>query len=44
MPEERNRVIVDHLAELLLTPSRDADENVAKEGIPARRVSLSATS
>jgi UDP-N-acetylglucosamine 2-epimerase (non-hydrolysing) len=38
MPEEHNRVIADHLAELLLTPSRDADENLAAEGIPAERI------
>ena len=38
MPEEHNRVIADHLAELLLTPSRDADANLAAEGIPADRI------
>jgi UDP-N-acetylglucosamine 2-epimerase (non-hydrolysing) len=38
MPEELNRVAVDHLADLLLTPSPDADENLAREGIPAARV------
>lgn len=38
MPEEHNRVITDHLAELLLTPSRDADKNLAAEGIPAGRI------
>jgi len=37
MPEEVNRVLTDRIAELLFTPSRDADENLAKEGIdPAR--------
>ena len=40
MPEERNRVITDHLAELLLTPSRDADSNLAAEGIPPERISF----
>jgi UDP-N-acetylglucosamine 2-epimerase (non-hydrolysing) len=38
MPEELNRVATDHLADLLLTPSADADRNLAREGIPAERV------
>ncbi len=38
MPEERNRVVTDHLADLLLTPSRDADANLAREGIAAERI------
>ncbi len=38
MPEELNRVAVDHLSDLLLTPSPDADENLAREGIPASRI------
>jgi len=38
MPEELNRIVTDHLSDLLLTPSRDADENLAREGIPAERV------
>jgi UDP-N-acetylglucosamine 2-epimerase (non-hydrolysing) len=38
MPEELNRVATDHLADLLLTPSPDADENLAREGIPAERI------
>ena len=28
MPEEINRLLTDHLSELLFTPSRDADENL----------------
>jgi UDP-N-acetylglucosamine 2-epimerase (non-hydrolysing) len=32
MPEEVNRVVTDSLADLLLTPSRDADENLLREG------------
>jgi len=32
MPEEVNRVVVDRLAALLLTPSGDADENLRREG------------
>lgn len=38
MPEEINRVVTDRLSDLLLTPSRDADRNLAAEGIPAERV------
>ena len=33
MPEENNRNVTDHLADLLLTPSEDADENLLAEGI-----------
>jgi UDP-N-acetylglucosamine 2-epimerase (non-hydrolysing) len=40
MPEEVNRVLTDRISELLFTPSRDADENLAKEGIDPRRVHL----
>ena len=38
MPEEVNRVVTDRLADLLLTPSRDGDRNLAAEGIPAGRI------
>jgi UDP-N-acetylglucosamine 2-epimerase (non-hydrolysing) len=34
MPEELNRLVTDRLADLLLTPSRDADETLAAEGEP----------
>jgi UDP-N-acetylglucosamine 2-epimerase (non-hydrolysing) len=40
MPEEINRVVTDRLADRLLTPSRDADRNLAAEGIPADRVAF----
>ena len=40
MPEEINRILTDQLADLLLTPSRDAHANLAAEGIPASRVRL----
>ena len=33
MPEEINRVVVDHLSDLLLCPSQRAVENLAAEGI-----------
>ena len=36
MPEERNRVITDHLSTLLLTHSDDADENLVAEALSAR--------
>lgn len=40
MPEEINRVVTDQLADLCLTPSRDADANLRAEGIPAERIVL----
>ena len=33
MPEEHNRKLTDHLSDVLLTHSPDADENLAREGI-----------
>jgi len=38
MPEEVNRIVTDALADLLLTPSRDADENLRREGIPDHKI------
>lgn len=38
MPEEINRLLTDQIADLLLTPSRDADVNLLSEGIPAERI------
>jgi UDP-N-acetylglucosamine 2-epimerase (non-hydrolysing) len=38
MPEEINRLVTDALADLLLTPSPDADENLRREGVPASRI------
>jgi UDP-N-acetylglucosamine 2-epimerase (non-hydrolysing) len=40
MPEEINRLVTDALADLLLTPSPDADENLKHEGIPPSRIRL----
>jgi UDP-N-acetylglucosamine 2-epimerase (non-hydrolysing) len=40
MPEEINRVVTDRLAQLLLTPSADADRNLIAEGVPASRIHL----
>ncbi|MBI2389013.1 MAG: UDP-N-acetylglucosamine 2-epimerase (non-hydrolyzing) [Deltaproteobacteria bacterium] len=33
MPEEINRIVTDRLTDLYLTPSPDADENLAREGV-----------
>lgn len=33
MPEEINRILTDRISDLLLTPSRDADRNLIREGI-----------
>ena len=38
MPEEHNRVVIDHVADLLFTTCRDADENLLREGVPAERI------
>jgi len=38
MPEEINRLITDALADILWTPSRDADENLRREGIPGHKI------
>jgi UDP-N-acetylglucosamine 2-epimerase (non-hydrolysing) len=38
MPEEINRLVTDQLADLLFTPSFDADENLLREGIPAAKI------
>src|SRR5881392_1726579 len=38
MPEEINRVVTDRLSELLLTPSRDAGDNLVAEGISVDRI------
>ena len=40
MPEEINRLLTDQIADLLLTPSSDADANLRAEGIPAERIRL----
>ncbi len=40
MPEEINRLLTDQIAELLLTPSADANQNLRAEGIPPERIKL----
>src|SRR4051812_12752550 len=39
MPEEVNRLVTDALADVLWTPSPDADENLAAEGVAKARIS-----
>ncbi|MBP7669322.1 MAG: UDP-N-acetylglucosamine 2-epimerase (non-hydrolyzing) [Candidatus Eisenbacteria bacterium] len=38
MPEELNRLLTDQLADLLFTTSRDADENLKREGVAAGKI------
>jgi len=40
MPEEINRLVTDSLADLLLTPSEDANENLRREGVPEHKIKL----
>ena len=44
MPEKINRVITDSIADYLWTPSRDADENLMREGIASEKISMVGTS
>jgi UDP-N-acetylglucosamine 2-epimerase (non-hydrolysing) len=38
MPEEINRLLTDQIADLLFTPSQDADRNLAREGIDPEKI------
>ena len=39
IPEEINRIITDHISDMLWTHSPDADENLIREGIDSARIS-----
>src|SRR5215467_10628498 len=38
MPEEINRLVTDQLADLLFTPSKDADRNLHREGVSSDKI------
>lgn len=38
MPEEHNRVLIDHLADLCCAPTETSAANLATEGIPSHRI------
>jgi UDP-GlcNAc3NAcA epimerase len=38
MPEEHNRVITDHIADILFTPTKTATENLRREGLETKRI------
>jgi UDP-N-acetylglucosamine 2-epimerase (non-hydrolysing) len=38
MPEEINRILTDHIADLLFTTEPSANENLRREGIPAHKI------
>jgi UDP-N-acetylglucosamine 2-epimerase (non-hydrolysing) len=40
MPEELNRLVTDCLSDLLLTPSKDANRNLEREGVPREKIEL----
>lgn len=40
MPEEINRIVVDHISSLLFTPTEGAVKNLIREGIPREKIHM----
>ena len=40
MPEEKNRILVDHVSEVLFAPDKPALANLVREGIPSSKIHL----
>jgi UDP-N-acetylglucosamine 2-epimerase (non-hydrolysing) len=40
MPEEKNRVLIDHISDMLFAPTKVSAENLAREGIPQEKTFL----
>lgn len=40
MPEEINRLVTDAISDVFITTSKDADENLLKENIPAHKIHM----
>jgi len=40
MPEEINRILTDSISDVLWTPSYDADQNLRREGVSDKRISM----
>jgi len=40
MPEELNRILTDHISQLLFAPTEEAKTNLLREGIPEQRIKV----